>query len=124
MTDQLVARRVLLPRLVRLRDAPFYLGMDRNRFNREVRPYLMEIPVGEQGIAFDRIDLDDWADEHKRRSGRPATWRGGTACLESQRLASASAAGSGTSSNASRSYRAGDFERALARVVSNTPSGT
>ncbi len=39
MTDQLVARRVLLPRLVRLRDAPFYLGMDWNRLNRDVRPY-------------------------------------------------------------------------------------
>jgi len=124
MTNQLVARRVLLPRLVRLRDAPFYLGMDRNRFNREVRPYLMVIPVGEQGIAFDRIDLDAWADEHKRRSGRPATWKRGATCLENQRLDSASAAASGTSTNGSRSYRAGDFERALARVVSNTPSDT
>ncbi len=91
---------------------PFYLGMDRNRFNREVRPYLMEIPVGEQGIAFDRLDLDAWADEHKRRSGRPATWKGGTTCLENQRLGSASAAVSGTSTNGSKSYRAGDFERA------------
>ncbi|WP_244887552.1 hypothetical protein [Rickettsiella grylli] len=26
------------PRLIRLRDAPNYLGMDRNRFNNEVRP--------------------------------------------------------------------------------------
>ena len=50
--------RSLLPRLIRLRGAPLYLGMDRNRFNREVRPDLVEIPVGEQGIAFDRIDLD------------------------------------------------------------------
>jgi len=48
---------VLLPRLLRLRDAPTYLGMDRNRFNVEVRPHLMEIPIGEQGIAFDRFEL-------------------------------------------------------------------
>ena len=27
-----------LPRFIRLRDAPSYLGMDKNRFNREVRP--------------------------------------------------------------------------------------
>ena len=47
----------LIPRLIRLRDAPFYLGMDRNRFNAEVRPQLTEIPIGEQGIAFDRLDL-------------------------------------------------------------------
>ena len=124
MTGQLVARRVLLPRLVRLRDAPFYLGMGRNRFNREVRPYLMEIPDGEPGLAFDRIDLDDWADEHKHRSGRPATWKGGTTCLENQRLGSASAAASGTSTNGSKGYRGGDFERALARIVLNTPSST
>ena len=36
----------LLPRFVRFRDAPFYLGMDRNRFNTEVRPYLTKIPIG------------------------------------------------------------------------------
>src|SRR5215813_5336938 len=63
---------VLMPRLVRLRDAPRYLGMDKNRFNREVRPSVTVIPIGTQGIAFDRLDLDAWADEHKRRNGCPA----------------------------------------------------
>ncbi len=61
----------LLPRLIRLRDAPYYLGMDRNRFNAEVRPSLTEIPIGKQGVAFDRLDLDAWADDYKRRNGRP-----------------------------------------------------
>ena len=46
----------LTPRLIRVRDAPFYLGMDRNRFDAEVRPQLTEIPLGTQGIAFDRLD--------------------------------------------------------------------
>ena len=55
----------LLPRLLRYRDAPRYLGMDRNRFDAEVRPYLVVIPIGERGIAFDRLDLDAWADHHK-----------------------------------------------------------
>lgn len=59
-----------LPRLIRLRDAAGYLGMDRNRFNAEVRPSLTEIPIGSQGVAFDRLDLDRWAEEHKRRNGR------------------------------------------------------
>ena len=45
-----------LPRLLRLRDAPFYLGMDRNRFNAEVRPQVTEIRIGEQGI--ERIGRD------------------------------------------------------------------
>jgi hypothetical protein len=52
------------PRLIRLRDVPKYLGMDINRFNREVRPFLVEIPIGKQGIAFDRLDLDRWADHY------------------------------------------------------------
>ena len=63
----------LLPRLIRLRNAPFYLGMDRHRFNAEVRPYLSEVPIGEQGIAFDRLDLDAWADQYKFRNGRRPT---------------------------------------------------
>lgn len=64
--------RVILPRFIRLRDAAFYLGMDRNRFNKEVRPFLQEIPIGVQGIAFDRIDMDRWADYYRACNGRPA----------------------------------------------------
>jgi hypothetical protein len=44
----------LLPRLIRLRDAPQYLGMDRNRFNAEVRPYLTEIPSSQNIHAASR----------------------------------------------------------------------
>jgi hypothetical protein len=47
-----------------MRDAPGYLGMDKNRFNREVRPTFTVIPIGTQGLAFDRVDLDAWADEY------------------------------------------------------------
>ena len=61
----------LLPRLIRLKDAPHYIGMDRNRFNDLVRPHLIEIPIGKQGIAFDRLDLDTWVDQYKQCSGRP-----------------------------------------------------
>jgi len=65
----------LLPRLVRLRDAPAYLGMDRNRFNCEVRPHLTNIPIGQQGIAFDRLELDAWVEDYVSRNGRPAARR-------------------------------------------------
>src|SRR3990167_9397533 len=61
----------LLPRLIRLKDVSNYIGMDRNRFNHLVRPNLIEIPIGTQGIAFDRLDLDAWVDHYKQRSGRP-----------------------------------------------------
>ncbi len=60
----------ILPRFIRLRDAPHYLGMDRNRFNRDVRPYVDEIPIGRQGVAFDRLDLDAWADNYKQHNTR------------------------------------------------------
>src|SRR5438046_1865184 len=63
----------LLPRLIRFRDAPNYLGMDRNRFNREVRPYVTEIPIGSQGKAFDRLDLDAWVEQYKHRHGLSVT---------------------------------------------------
>ena len=58
------------PRIIRFRDAPTYLGMDRNRFNAEVRPYLTEIPIGTQGIGFDRLELDAWVDNYYVDSNR------------------------------------------------------
>ena len=61
---------MILPRFIRLRDAPASLGVDRNRFNAEIRPLLTEIPIGTQGVAFDRLDLDAWADEYVERNGR------------------------------------------------------
>jgi hypothetical protein len=60
-----------LPRLIRFRDAPRYLGMDRNRFNAEGRGSLTEIRIGVQGVAFDRLEPDAWADQYKARNGRP-----------------------------------------------------
>jgi predicted DNA-binding transcriptional regulator AlpA len=72
MASLTVRAAEVLPRLIRLRDAPSYLGMDRNRFNQTVRPSLIEIPIGDQGIAFDRLDLDAWAEDYKSRNGRPA----------------------------------------------------
>jgi len=87
----------LVPRLIRFRDAPFYLGMDRNRFNAVVRPQLTEIPLGEQGIAFDRLDLDAWVDEYKSRNGRPALTKGVNASWDANAVpASGCARGSGT----------------------------
>lgn len=62
---------MLQPRVIRFRDAPGYLGMDRNRFNREVRPNVHEIRIGKQGIGFDRLDLDAWFDDYMSRNERP-----------------------------------------------------
>ena len=62
---------LIFPRLLRLRDAPKYQGMDRNRFSHEVRPFITEIPIGSQGIAFDRHESDQWTEQYKSLYGRP-----------------------------------------------------
>ena len=102
----------LLPRLIRFRDAPFYLGMDRNRFNREVRPFITNIRIGKQGIAFDRHELDAWADDYITRNGRPNP-NGEYRWDAKNSLVSSNAKAFGTSINAS----AGDvFAEALKQI--------
>ena len=59
----------ILPRFIRVSKAPAYLGMCRNEFNKTVRPFLREIPIGEQGKAFDRLELDEWATEYANLHG-------------------------------------------------------
>src|SRR5271165_2035448 len=108
-----------LPRFVRLRDAPSYLGMDKNRFNREVRPLLAVIPIGTQGIAFDRLDLDSWADDYKSRNGHPAAQPEREKLWETkERQVSPNAAGSGTSISSSEERA---FARALEQATSSKP---
>jgi hypothetical protein len=91
----------LIPRLIRLRDVPFYLGMDKNRFNAEVRPHLVEIRIGKQGIAFDRLDLDAWVDQYKSCNGRPSQPKGERLWDAKERQGSSYAGVSGTSTKLS-----------------------
>ena len=108
----------LLPRLIRLRDAPGYCGMDVNRFNAEVRPDVPEIPIGTQGVAFDRLDLDAWVDQYKERNGRPgkvATKKGGEKWAEKPHQGSSNAVKSGTYR---RSSEVVEFEKALEQATS------
>src|SRR5262245_46355596 len=65
----------VLVKYLRLKDCHTYLCMSRNRFADEVKPFLVPIPIGERGIAYDILDLDAWADQYKARSGRPQTQR-------------------------------------------------
>jgi predicted DNA-binding transcriptional regulator AlpA len=102
-----------LPRFLRLRDSPAYLGMDRNRFNGAVRPSLTVIPIGGQGIAFDRLELDAWAEDHKRRNGRPGRPKGGRSWDARERRALSKGKASGTSTNALAGV---EFARALEQL--------
>ena len=109
MTDRKLSNPALLPRLIRFRDAPFYLGMDRNRFNAEVRPYLTEVPIGKQGVGFDRLELDAWFDDYVTRNGRPARKGANTWDAEERR-------GSGIETELGTSTKwsaGGEFSKAL-----------
>jgi hypothetical protein len=111
----------LLPRIIRFRDAPSYLGMDRNRFNAEVRPNLTELPIGTQGIGFDRLELDAWVEDYKSRNGRPGRSKGATSWDANKYPASSCGPGSGTSTNMSSS---GEFAKALEHLNSRKPNGS
>lgn len=63
MTDKIN----FVPKFIRMHDAPSYLGMDKHRFNREVRPYVIAIKIGKQGVAFDRENLDAWAKQYAKQ---------------------------------------------------------
>jgi len=111
---------VVLPRLVRFRDAPAYLGMDRNRFNSEVRPYLTNIPIGRQGIAFDRLELDAWVEDYISCNGRPGRLQGERLWDAEKRPASLRERAFGTSTNGSKGSA---FVKALARLSRQKPTG-
>jgi len=110
----------ITPRIIRVRDAPRYLGMDRNRFTAEVRPYLTEVPVGTQGIGFDRLELDRWIDEYIARNGRPA--RKGAITWDANKYpASSCGPASGMSTNAPAG---GEFAKALEQLTSRRRNTT
>jgi predicted DNA-binding transcriptional regulator AlpA len=107
------------PRLIRLRDAPDYLGMDRNRFNLEVRPALTEVRIGSQGVAFDRLEMDAWVDQYKRCNGRPARHRGDELWDAIETPGCGSGVGSGISTSRSSAIA---FTKALERANSKRRS--
>jgi hypothetical protein len=108
------------PRILRFREAPRYLGMDRNRFNAEVRPHVTEIPIGKQGIGFDRLELDAWVDDYMSRNGRPGRWKGAMSWDANEYPASSCEPGLGISTSTSSG---GEFARALAQVNSKRQNG-
>jgi predicted DNA-binding transcriptional regulator AlpA len=120
------------PRFIRFGDAPGYLGMCRDEFNKTVRPNVREFPIGKQGVAFDRHELDEWADAYitakaiekaaNQDNNRPRSERqGDTRWREKQSPGSTRKAVSGRSI---KSSGASDFEKALALVTGKKQSST
>jgi hypothetical protein len=107
------------PRLIRLREAPNFFGMDKNRFNRELRPHLTEIRIGTQGVAFDRLEMKAAADDYKSRNGRPAAQSERRKLWDDRnRQASPSEVESGTST---RTFSENAFAKALKQAISRKP---
>lgn len=116
----------LQPRVIRLKHAARYLGMDKNRFDAEVRPYVTAVRIGVRGIGFDRLDLDAWFDEYKARFGRPGSaMKGGLQCQRPRGRSGASSRGA-VSGGSKRDSIQQEYEKALelvrARYRSNTSS--
>jgi predicted DNA-binding transcriptional regulator AlpA len=126
----------ILPRFIRFMDAPGYLGMCRDEFNKTVRPNVREFPIGKQGVAFDRIELDEWADAYiesksiekaakqdnnRPRSERQGETKGGNPWREKRSPVSIRKVGPGKSTKCSE---VSDFEKALALVTGKKPSST
>nr|WP_225919141.1 hypothetical protein [Pseudomonas zarinae] len=59
-----MTKPLVQPRILRASQAPTYLGMCRDEFNKTVRPNVREFPIGKQGVGFDRVELDAWADAY------------------------------------------------------------
>lgn len=118
-----IKRASTQPRWIQAGRAGAYLSMNRNRFNAEVCPHLTEIPIGQRGIAFDRLELDAWADRYMARNGRSAPKKEERVCLvdESQgsrKRHSPMDASSGRSTRESKATAA--FARALELAKSRT----
>lgn len=97
IATQIAGHVIIIPRLLRLRDAPAYLGMDRHYFNEAVRPTIKLIRIAKQGIAVDRLDLDAWVEHTKQRSDPPAaTQRRKVTWQEKEPQVSTNVKGSGT----------------------------
>jgi hypothetical protein len=120
------------PRFIRFGDAPGYLGMCKDEFNKTVRPNVSEFPIGKQGVAFDRHELDAWADAYitakaiekaaNQDNNRPRSERqGDTRWREKQYPASTRKVVSGKST---RSTGASDFEKARALAIGKKQNNT
>ncbi len=106
----------LWPRVIRASDAPRYLGLDKNKFNKIVRPYITAVPLGPHSVGYDRLDLDRWWEEYKSRHGRPGAEQigGNQQWDEELPRVSRPAKVSGTST---RSSKVSEFAKALERVT-------
>ncbi|WP_371360149.1 hypothetical protein [Pseudomonas sp. KT_2_4] len=123
----------LIPRFIRAKEAPGYLGMCRAIFDETVRPFVSEFPIGGRGVGFDRQELDDWATAYveakaidkkgatEQQSPRSERQKGDKSWRENRSQASPKGKVSGIST---RKSTENDFTKALELVTGRKRSAT
>lgn len=116
-----MAKLLVQPRILRFSQAPTYLGMCRDEFNKTVRPNVREFPIGKQGVGFDRLELHAWADAYisanaidKPLSSGSSTPQSGATAPPTSRVLPGMTNGKTVISQAAIK---GEFERALEMVL-------
>jgi predicted DNA-binding transcriptional regulator AlpA len=133
----MTADLALLPRFIRAKQAPAYLGMCRAVFDAEVRPHIREFPIGKQGVGFDRFELDAWADAYVARksiekaanqdNNQPRSERHGGAKGETpwpKKQSQVSSECRVASGKSTKSTEEKEFKRVLALVTKRKPSSS
>jgi hypothetical protein len=112
---------VLLPRIIRKKNAPAYLGMSRPEFEKRVEPHIACLKYeGSRAVNFDRLDLDAWIDQLKAANGKSPTQMGITK-WQNQRQGLENGVNSGISKKQSAGS---EFAKARAAVISQKQSVT
>jgi hypothetical protein len=110
------------PRFVRQKDAPGYLGVNKNYFNAYFRPELTEIRLGPQMLMYDRLELDALAEHIKTLHGRPAEQKGERESWRNKKSpVSPSGMGRTTSTKSSEEK---EFAKALEQATSKKRNAT
>ncbi len=107
----------MTPIILRRKFAAEYCGMGVDMFDRIVRPNLREIRIGKKsrGVAFYRLDLDQWAADYAGAEGRPSNAKEDDQWVRNEETASPSEAISGGLTSGSKGNQ---YEKAREQVFS------
>lgn len=110
------------PRILRAKHAPSYLGMCRAEFDKTVRPHVSEFPIGKQGVGFDRLELDAWADAYIAAHSNDKKTRDESSSLptvtpQSRSKKSGALAGSATDKASYKAPTSEDFYRLVDEIL-------
>ena len=108
---------MIQPRVIRLKDAPAYLGVNMNYFNKHIRPHLPEIRYSVQMVGFDRLDLDSYVNETKDVAASVPQQFGEVSWDADEHRASING---GQCTTSTRRSEKREFIRALSRATSRT----